>query len=356
VGVFAVRVLVTGATGYVGRAVVSALRTRGHEPVALVRTPGARVADAAEIRVADLLDGSALRRALAGGDRPRAADPDGSATVGSDTAGSADGDGGTIRTGATSEAAPRIDAVCHLAALARARESFLDPLRCFAVNTTGTLTLLEAMSAAGVRGLVFASTGSVYGSPGTQPMTEDLPVAPPHPYAASKFAAELAVAAQCRTGALGAIVLRMLNVAGGDDPDPTRLVPRAVAAAAGEGVLTVNGDGCAVRDYLHPADAAEAFVAAVERLPEPGRVRTYNIGSGVGRSVTEIVAAVEAVAGRPVPVAHRAPADEPRTLVCDPSAARRELGWWPHRSDIETIVRDAWAAHTPPPTGAASDY
>src|SRR5690606_5439257 len=120
VGVSAVRVLVTGATGYVGRAVVSALRTRGHEPVALVRTPGARVADAAEIRVADLLDVSALRRALAGGDRPRAADPDGSATVGSDTAGSAtvgsdtagsaDGDGGTIRTGATSEAAPRIDA------------------------------------------------------------------------------------------------------------------------------------------------------------------------------------------------------------------------------------------------------
>ncbi|WP_280504813.1 NAD-dependent epimerase/dehydratase family protein, partial [Nocardia farcinica] len=83
------RVLVTGATGYVGRAVVSALRTRGHEPVALVRTPGARVADAAEIRVADLLDGSALRRALAGGDRPRAAAPGGSAAVGCATAGSA---------------------------------------------------------------------------------------------------------------------------------------------------------------------------------------------------------------------------------------------------------------------------
>ncbi|WP_040802368.1 NAD-dependent epimerase/dehydratase family protein [Nocardia concava] len=292
------RVLVTGAAGYLGRALVAALNAAGHEPIAMVRPGTADIPGAAATRPADLLDTDGVARAVEG-----------------------------------------IDRVCHLAGLTRARESFDEPVRYYDVNVGGTLALLEAMAAAGVPGLVFSSTCAVYGSPERQPMTEDLPVDPPHPYASSKVAAEAAVEAQARNGALGAVVLRLPNLAGGDDRDPTRLIPRVLAAAMTQTPLGINGDGSAVRDYLHVEDAAAAFVAAVERTPEPGDFRCYNIGSGRGTSILDVVAAVERVTGRRVPLAHNPPAPEPATLVVDATKARAELGWKPRYSDIETIIR-----------------
>jgi UDP-glucose 4-epimerase len=136
----------------------------------------------------------------------------------------------------------------------------------------------------------------------------------------------------------------LFNVAGGADPEPSRIVPRVLAAAAGQvpGV-EVNGDGTAVRDYLHVLDAADAFVAALEH-GGPGGARRYNVGSGRGASVLDVVAAAERVTGRPVPVVHRPAAAEPAALVCDPTRARTELGWQPWRSDLDGIVRDAWQA------------
>ncbi|NQE87540.1 NAD-dependent epimerase/dehydratase family protein [Nocardia terpenica] len=294
------RVLVTGANGYVGRAVVAALSASGHDPVAMVRR-GGPVSDAREVRVADLLDDAALRQAVAG-----------------------------------------VDAVCHLAGLTRARESISEPLRYFRVNTAGTIALLDAMNWAGVQKLVFASTGSIYGTPDRQPMSEKLPDAPPHPYASSKLAAEMGIEAQCRAGHLAAGIIRMLNVAGGADPDPTRLVPRALAAAAGQSVLAINGPGTAVRDYLHITDAADAFVASLEHLPAVGKAERYNIGSGSGKSVLDVVAAVERVTGRRVPLEHRPPAAEPIALISNSSKARSEIFWTPKHSDIDEIVRDAW--------------
>jgi UDP-glucose 4-epimerase len=176
-------------------------------------------------------------------------------------------------------------------------------------------------------------------------MNEDLPDNPPHPYAASKAAAEAAITWQARTGALGATVLRIFNAAGGNDPAPWRLLPRVLAvAAARTEQLEVNGDGRVVRDYLHVADAADAFVAAVEHRAEPGMCRRYNIGSGVGTSVMDIVAAVERVTRRPVPVVHRPAVPEPAALICDPARALAELGWKPRRSDLDDIVRDATVA------------
>ncbi|MEU1962481.1 NAD-dependent epimerase/dehydratase family protein [Nocardia sp. NPDC019255] len=293
------RVLVTGANGYLGRAVVELLAGAGHEPIAMVRARGSALR--AVTRVADLLDEAGLREALEG-----------------------------------------VEAVCHLAGLTRARESTADPLGYFRVNTGGTVALLDAMAAAGVSRIVFASTGSIYGTPERQPMTEGLPDAPPHPYAASKLAAEWAISSQAGAGRLSATVLRLTNVAGGADPDPTRLVPRAFAAAMNGSALEVNGDGSAVRDYLHIADAAAAFVACVESMPPNGEWRRYLIGSGRGSSILDVVAAVERQTGRRIRLTHRPPAPEPAALISDPTKATNELPWRPRHSDIETIVRDTW--------------
>ncbi|MFF2551584.1 NAD-dependent epimerase/dehydratase family protein [Nocardia sp. NPDC058058] len=297
------KVLVTGASGYVGRAVVGALRTAGHEPVAMVRAARAEIDGAAEVREAELLDAEGLRRAVSG-----------------------------------------VDAVCHLAGLGLARESVADPLPYFRVNTGGTVALLEAMAEEGVLRIVLASTGSIYGSPEVQPMGEWTPDAPPHPYAASKLAAEFAVAAQARTGVLGAVVVRLLNVAGGADPEPTRLIPRVLAAARDGEVLRINGDGGAVRDYLHIADAAAAFAACVERCPEPGVDTRYIIGSGCGTSILDVIAAAERVTGRTVRRIHGPAAPEPGVLIGDPNKAIAELGWRPSHSGIDEIVADTWRA------------
>ncbi|MEV0357267.1 NAD-dependent epimerase/dehydratase family protein [Nocardia sp. NPDC050697] len=280
----------TGANGYLGRAVVAALRRRGHEPVPMVRAPG-RVGESGSVRVADLHDPPSLRDAVRG-----------------------------------------VDAVCHLAGRTRARESLTDPLGYFRTNATGTLALLDAMERAGLRRIVFASTGSVYGTPGHRSP------APPHPYAASKLAAELALES------FTAITLRMLNIAGGADPDPTRLLPRALTAAGCGTPLTVHGDGSAVRDYLHITDAADAFAATVDHLPAVSRAVTYDVGSGVGSSVKDVVAAVERVTGRAVLLEHLPAAAEPAVSICDPARVMAELGWSPRRSELEEIVRDAWSA------------
>ncbi|MFI9633138.1 NAD-dependent epimerase/dehydratase family protein [Nocardia sp. NPDC051929] len=291
------RVLVTGANGYLGQAVVKLLAGAGHEPIAMVRDCGSPLR--APTRVADLLDEDGLRKAVDG-----------------------------------------VEAVCHLGGLTRARESAADPLRYFRVNTGGTVALLDAMAAAGISRLVFASTGSIYGTPERQPMTERLPDAPPHPYAASKLAAEWAIGAQAGTGRLSATVLRLMNVAGGADPDPTRLIPRAFAAARNGSALEVNGDGSAVRDYLHIDDAAAAFVAGIENMPPKGEFRRFLIGSGRGSSILDVVAAVERRTGRRIQLIHRPPAPEPAALISDPAKAMAELPWRPAQSDLETIVCD----------------
>jgi UDP-glucose 4-epimerase len=201
------------------------------------------------------------------------------------------------------------------------------------------------MAEQGVSALVFASTGAIYGSPESQPMSESLPDAIPHPYAASKRAAELEIEWLARAGQLGAAILRLFNVAGGRDPDPTRVVPRVLAAAARKSPnLQVNGDGSAIRDLLHVKDAAEAFVAAVEHVPPVGQSRRFNIGSGTGSSVSDVVAAAERVTNRHIAVANLPAADEPQRLVADPRRAEVELGWKAQRSTLDEILSDAWAA------------
>lgn len=297
------RVLVTGAAGYIGYAVGRRLAAAGHEVDGLVRRDAGLPAGVRAVR-GDLLA------------------PDG------------------LPCGP-------YDGVCHLAALTRVRESFERPLPYFTANVQGTVNLLEAVAADRV---VFGSTAAVYGTPERQPIPETEATAPASPYGASKLAAEQAVRYHARTGAIGAVVLRTFNVAGSVDgridPDGTRLIPAALAVAAGHAPhLDVNGDGRAVREYLHVDDLAAAYVRALEAV-RPGEDRVYNVGSGAGAAVHEVVAAVEAVTGRPVPVRRRPARPEAPVLVCDAAAIRGELGWRPERSALPEIIAGSWDALT----------
>ncbi|MFI0349039.1 NAD-dependent epimerase/dehydratase family protein [Actinomadura sp. 9N407] len=300
------RVLVTGAAGYVGYAVGLRLIAAGHEVSGLVRRADRMLPPGVRPVIGDLLDPAALGAVL---DEP-------------------------------------YDAVCHLAALTRVRESFAEPLRFFTANVQGTVNLLEALSPRTTR-FVYGSTAAVYGTPDRQPIPEDQTPAPTSPYGASKLAAEQVVRFHARTGAIGATVLRTFNVAGAvggrPDPDRTRLIPKALAVAAGDAPhLEINGDGAAVREYLHVDDLAAAHVRALETVA-PGQDRLYNVGTGAGTSVLEVITAVERVTGRPVPTVRRPPQPEPPLLVCDARAIRRELGWRPVRSALPEIIADGWA-------------
>ncbi|MFC5140993.1 NAD-dependent epimerase/dehydratase family protein [Actinomycetospora rhizophila] len=268
------RVAVTGAGGFVGRAVVAALAAADHTvaPVTRARADLARPAEVA----AALAD---------------------------------------------------VDAVCHLAAVVRVRDSRTDPLGTWRTNVGGTLAVLDALRP-GAR-VVLASTAALAG---------DRP--PAHPYGASKLAAEVALRDVAGTGAVGAVSLRFANVAGPGDDDRSRLLPAVLAAAAGGEEFVVNGDGSAVRDLVHVADAADAVVAALA-VAAPGSYRAVPIGSGRPVSVLDVLDAVARATGRPVPVRHREAAPEAPAVTVDPVQARDELGWTARRSTLDRIVRDA---------------
>ncbi|MFC6885160.1 MULTISPECIES: NAD-dependent epimerase/dehydratase family protein [Actinomadura] len=300
------KVLVTGAAGYVGYAVARRLTAAGHEVSGLVRDAGRTLPPGVRPVIGDLLDPVALGAVL---------EP--------------------------------YDGVCHLAALTRVRASFADPLGFFAANVQGTVNLLAVLPPG--CSVVYGSTAAVYGTPERQPIPETETPAPTSPYGASKLAAEHAVRFHARTGAIGATVLRTFNVAGSvdgrGDPDETRLIPKALLVAAGRAShLEINGPGTAVREYLHVDDLAAAFVLALPA--EPGADRVYNVGSGRGASVAEVVAEAERVTGRPIPTVHNPPQPEPPLLLCDAAAVHRDLGWRPQHSDLAEIIESSWSALT----------
>ncbi len=232
----------------------------------------------------------------------------------------------------------------------QARGSRADPVGYWRTNVGGTLAILQALAAqeGSPPRLVVASTCAVYGEPGAARITEEVPPAPTNPYGSSKLAADRAVADLAATGAIGAISLRAFNVAGGlpghADRDETRLVPKAVAVVQGRAPeLVVNGDGGAVRDYVHVTDMADAFARALDAC-RPGHWTAYNVGSGRRSTIMDVVAAAEAVAGRVLPVRRDPPAAEPAELRADASRIRRDLGWRPESSDLQRIVADAYTA------------
>jgi UDP-glucose 4-epimerase len=175
-------------------------------------------------------------------------------------------------------------------------------------------------------------------------------VAPTSPYGTSKLAADNAAMDLASTGAIGATSLGAFNLAGAlpshPDPDETRLIPRMMAVQRGTAPeLVVNGEGDAIRDFVHVADMAEAFALALDEC-EPGSAHVYNIGSGRRTPVRDVIGMVEQVTGRPVARRHVPPAAEPQELLADSKAIQADLGWNPRRSDLRQIVEDAWSAVT----------
>lgn len=247
------------------------------------------------------------------------------------------------------------DGVVHFAARSLVGESMEVPEQYWRDNVGATLTLLEAMRAHGVRNLVFSSTAATYGEPEQVPITEDMPTAPTNPYGATKLAIDYAITSYAQAHGLAATSLRYFNVAGaygaiGENREvETHLIPLVLQVALGHrdkifmfGDDWPTKDGTPVRDYIHIRDLAEAHVLALD-TNEPGVHRIYNLGSGDGYSVREVIEMCRAVTGHPIP-AEVAPrrAGDPATLIASSEKITAELGWNPRHTDLETIVTDAW--------------
>jgi UDP-glucose 4-epimerase len=250
---------------------------------------------------------------------------------------------------------PSFEAVLHFAAKSLVGESVARPELYWHNNVVGSLALLDAMRASGVRKIVFSSTAATYGEPATMPITEEFVPAPTNPYGVTKLAVDQMLAGEARAHGLGAVSLRYFNVAGaygeqGERHDPeTHLVPNLLKVAAGElehasvfGTDYPTRDGTAVRDYLHVVDLAEAHLLALDNI-RLGEHQVINLGSGTGYTVREVLDAVRRVTGHPVPtVDGPRRAGDPPTLIASNAKAARDLGWAPTRG-IEEMAGDAWA-------------
>ena len=253
------------------------------------------------------------------------------------------------------------DAVLHFASLIAAGESMVKPELYWDNNVVGSLALLDAMRAAGVRRLVFSSTAAVYGNPTELPIAETAVTAPTSTYGATKLAFDMAITSEAFAHELAAVSLRYFNVAGaylaadgtavGERHDPeTHLIPIALQVAAGtREKLQLFGDdyptvdGTCVRDYIHVEDLARAHLLAVEAA-RPGEHRIYNLGNGNGFSNRQVVEVAREVTGHPLPVEVGPRRDgDPASLVASSQRARDELGWSPTKTTLSDMVGDAWA-------------
>lgn len=322
------RILVTGGAGYIGSVTSSALLERGHEVVVLddLRTGHrAAVPDEAPFVLADVADMGAVGRAI---DEHHA------------------------------------EAVIHFAASSLVGESMRDPLGYFGNNTAGSLALLDAAISRGVSRFVLSSTAALYGTPDRVPIPEDAPLRPESVYGESKYLIERMLRWLAETAGLGYAALRYFNAAGaseqrGEDHRPeSHLIPLVLQVARGmREDIDVYGsdydtpDGTAVRDYVHVEDLAQAHVLALEAI-RPGRGAAYNVGTGRGYSVREVVEVCRAVTGHAIPAneAERRAGDPPR-LVADAGRIHRELGWEPRVPELRDIVASAWRWYQAHPDG-----
>jgi UDP-glucose-4-epimerase GalE len=249
------------------------------------------------------------------------------------------------------------DAVVHFAASIAVGESMRVPELYFQNNVGGSLSLLTAMLRSGVRRLVFSSTAAVYGMPAAIPIKEDSPYAPVNPYGESKVMVEKLLHWFDQIHALRSITLRYFNASGadpegqlGEEHDPeTHLIPLLFRAIVTGEPITIFGDdyptadGTCIRDYIHVNDLAQAHIQALESLLAGGRSDVFNVGTGSGYSVREVVRAVEAATGKKVPctIGPRREGDPPE-LVADSTKLRHALQWAPRYSELRNIVATAW--------------
>ncbi len=311
------KLLVTGGAGYVGGVCAAVLLERGHEVVVLD----------------DLSTGN------------RDGVPDGATFVEGDVADLA-----------ADVLDPSFDGVLHFAARSLVGESVEKPGEYWQGNVTTSLALLDAMKDAGVANLVFSSTAATYGEPEQVPISEDMPTRPTNTYGATKLAIDHAISSYAVAHGLAATSLRYFNVAGaygtvGENRQvETHLIPLVLQVALGHRAdIKIFGDdwptpdGTCIRDYIHVADLADAHLLAL-KSNTPGVHRILNLGSGEGFSVREVIDVCRDVTGHQIPE-HTAPrrAGDPAVLIASSEKAVAELGWTPSRTDLRTIVTDAWS-------------
>lgn len=319
------KVLVTGGAGYIGSVTTEMLLNAGHEAVvfdSLERGHREAIDPRARFIQGDLRDRDAIVKAMG-------------------------------------EVKP--DAVVHFAAYALVPESMNEPGMYFQNNVTGGINLAEAMVRNGVGSIVFSSTCATYGQPDIVPITEELPQRPENPYGESKLAFEKVLNWYHDLKGMKAVYLRYFNACGatekfGEDHDPeTHLIPLILQVPMGKREKIIifgddydTPDGTCIRDYIHIVDLAQAHIQALTK-PHSG---AFNLGTGNGCSVKEVIETARAVTGHAIPakVAMRRPGDPPR-LVASPEKARTVLEWTPRHMNIRSIIESAWAWHQRHPNG-----
>ena len=260
----------------------------------------------------------------------------------------------------------RVEAVVHFAAFAYVGESVKDPAKYYQNNLANTLNLLECMRRNRVSRIVFSSTCATYGQPEKVPITEDEKQAPINPYGRGKLVVEWALEDYAHAYGLGYAALRYFNASGarpdgsiGEDHSPeTHLIPLVLQAAMGQrphievfGTDYPTPDGTCIRDYIHVDDLADAHLLALTQI-EPGKGLRYNVGTGRGYSVREVIHVAEEVTGKPVPVKYgERRAGDPPMLVAASEKIQRELGWRPHYTELRPIIETAWNWHRAHPRG-----
>ncbi len=324
------KILVTGGLGYIGSHTCVELIKAGHEPVALDNLSNTTTSVLGRVEritgtpmafiEADIRDGAALDAAFA---------------------------------------AHQFGAVIHFAGLKAVGESVEQPLRYYDNNVAGSVTLFEAMQRAGVKTLVFSSSATVYGDPASVPIREDFPLSATNPYGRSKLIIEDILRDLFASDSSWRIaLLRYFNPVGahesgliGEEPNgiPNNLMPYIAQVAEGRrAALSVYGsdyptpDGTGLRDYIHVVDLADGHVKTLTKLATAPGVVTYNLGTGRGNSVLEMVGAFERASGKSVPyqIVARRPGDI-AACYADPSLAERELGWKAER-DVAQMCADSW--------------
>jgi UDP-glucose 4-epimerase len=323
------KIFMTGGAGYVGGSCLRWLLRNGHDVVAydnLSQGNRQAVSDGRLI-VGDLLDRERLTRVLCDGD---------------------------------------FDAVMHFAAVASVPDSIHDPDSYYDVNVLGTKNVLDAMRQAGVNRIVMSSTAATYSFSAEMPLRETAAQIPVVPYGSTKLAAEWLLKDYGRAYGIGHVIFRYFNASGADGDgqhgesrrSESHLIPLALAVPSGRlKQLLVYGDdydtrdGSCVRDYVHVEDLAQAHELAIEAV-RPGESRAYNLGTGNGATVLEVIRACEEVVGEPISrrVVARRPGD-PGTLIACPDKAIAELGWQPRYKDVRDIIATAWSWHQSHPLG-----
>lgn len=318
------RILITGGSGYIGSITVFELLKAGHTVSVFDRSQNPRFSDTANLNYikGDLLNPQSIARVLA-------------------------------------EVKP--DAVVHFAAYIEMGESVASPRKYYENNVIGSNNLANAMVDAGVDKIVFSSSAGVYGNPEINPIPEDSCCRPENPYGETKLTVERMLRWYEKPYGLRSICTRYFNAAGatldgkaGENHEPeSHLIPTIIKAQLADKEFTLFGDdyqtpdGTCVRDYIHVLDLASAHIKALEILKGGAKSNYYNVGTGVGYSNREILKMVEKVSDKPVRmrVVPRRPGDADQ-LVADVTKIKRELSWSPQYSDLETIVKTAYAFHS----------